>query len=345
MDKHVRLVASFVPLSQLSKARHTHVFMNDFKTFFATSPKGIEPILLSELEKLGATSVKETRAGVKFGGNLETAYRACLWLRTANRVLLPLATFKAQTPDELYAGVQQIDWFEHLEPNGTLAVDFQSSQSAITHTQYGALKVKDAIVDQFRHRFDQRPSVNLTTPHLRINVYLLRDEATVNLDLSGDSLHRRGYRTAGIPAPMKENLAAAVLYRSDWETISKQGGGFIDPMCGSGTLPIEAALMAANSAPGLLRNYFGFLQWKQHQPEIWSRLLVEAEEIEIQGFSQLPPIIGYDSSPKAIKAALECVEKAGLRGLVHFEKQDLGDCRPHPRMKQVPGLVALNPLR
>ncbi|MBU3917800.1 bifunctional 23S rRNA (guanine(2069)-N(7))-methyltransferase RlmK/23S rRNA (guanine(2445)-N(2))-methyltransferase RlmL [bacterium] len=317
--------------------------MNNSISFFATSPKGIEPILESELIELGAESVKQARAGVRFTGNIETAYRACLWLRTANRVLYPLLEFPAATPDELYDNVRQIDWFEHIEPNGTFAVDFQSSQSGIDHSHYGALKVKDAIVDQFRDKFKERPSIDLKKPDIRVNVYLLKDTATVYLDLSGESLHRRGYRTPGVAAPMKENLAAAILLRSGWPEIYKKKGGLIDPMCGSGTLPIEAALIAADSAPGLLRDYFGFFSWKQHKPDVWQKLIDEAEERESVGFGNLVPIVGYDSNAWAIKTAHECIEKAGLRGMIHIEKRELAQCEPHPKMKQLPGLVILNP--
>ncbi len=317
--------------------------MSNSISFFSTSPKGIEPLLALELEQLGAESVKQTRAGVQFQGNLELAYRACLWLRTANRVLMPLNTFKAETPEDLYYRIREIDWIEHLEPDNTFAVDFQSFQSKITHTKYGALKVKDGIVDQFREKFGRRPSIDIETPDIRLNVYVLRNDVTIYLDFSGDSLHRRGYRTPGTAAPLKENLAAAILMRAGWPEIAAQGGGLVDPMCGSGTLPIEAALMAADSAPGLLRDYFGFLKWKQHDADTWNRLLDEAENRETKGFKNLPPIVGYDSDAKAISTAFECLDKAGLKGIVHFEKQELAGCRPSLKMQEQPGLCVINP--
>lgn len=310
---------------------------------FATAPKGIESLLKNELISLGAEKIKQVASGVYFEGDLELAYRACLWLRTANRVLMPIAEFQAKSPEELYDGILRIDWSEHLHAEGTLAVDFFSSRSRVEHTHYGALKVKDAVIDQFREQTGKRPSVDLSQPDIRINVYLLKNQATVSLDLSGESLHKRGYRTEGGRAPLKENLAAAILLQSGWKEMAAKGGSLIDPMCGSGTLPIEAALIAADSAPGLLRNHFGFLNWKQHVPEIWENLLEEAEERETAGLGSLPPIIGYDADPKAIRNSVANMEKAGLSGLIHFEKKPLLDLEPHPRTREKPGMVILNP--
>ena len=312
-------------------------------TFFAVAPKGVENLLVNELKSLGAGEVKQSRSGAYFQGDLEMGYRACLWLRTANRVLLPIASFGAETPEDLYQGVQNIHWTEHLNLNGSLAVDFKSSRSKINHTQYGALKVKDAIVDQFRDQFGKRPSVNRSRPDIRIDVYLLGDEATISLDLSGESLHKRGYRTEPGEAPLKENLAAAILMRAGWPEVARRGGGLIDPMTGSGTLPIEAALMAADFAPSLLRDYFGFLNWKGHRPEIWKRLLEEAEERKLAGLKKLPPIVGYDADSKGVKNAVVNLERVGLRGFIHFERREFAACVPHPKMKDVPGLVVLNP--
>ena len=210
--------------------------MTSHRHFFATAPKGIEPLLADELRSLGAFEVAEGRSGVAFSGPLAIAYRACLWSRLASRVLLPLATFPATSPEELYAGVRSIDWSEHLSAESTLAVDASVSGSKITHSHYAALKIKDAVVDQFRDRTGDRPSVDAERPDVRINLYLLRDTATLSLDLSGDSLHRRGYRDEGVLAPLKENLAAAILIRAGWPEIAARGGALVDPMCGSGTL-------------------------------------------------------------------------------------------------------------
>ncbi|CAM4426207.1 MAG: Ribosomal RNA large subunit methyltransferase K/L [Legionellaceae bacterium] len=300
--------------------------MNQIHHFFATTPKGLELLLADELKQLGATFAAEKLAGVVFQGTLEMAYRACLWSRLANRILLPLCEFPAEGPQELYEGIQTIDWRTHFTPEDTIAVDFNTVQSQITHTQFGAQKVKDAIVDQFRDYFGIRPSVKLDQPDIRINVYLYRDKATVSLDLSGESLHKRGYREASGIAPLKENLAAAILIRAGWPEIAKKGGALVDPMCGSGTLLIEAALIAGNIAPSLNRHYFGFIKWRQHKPEIWSNLITEAKEKKIIGLGQIPIIIGYDADTRAIKLANQTIHNADLLKFIHVEKRELIQC-------------------
>ena len=308
---------------------------------FATAPKGLEPLLAEEWRQWGAVDVRETRAGVAASGDLVTAYRACLWSRVANRILLPLARFPAATPEALYDGVRAIDWREHLAPEGTLAVEFNTSNSAITHSHYGALKVKDAIVDQFREHTGVRPSVETECPDLRINVYLHNNEAQLSLDLSGESLHRRGYRAKTVTAPLKENLAAAILLRAGWPEVAAAGGALVDVMCGSGTLPIEAALMAADIAPGLERPYYGFLNWRAHDPAIWEMLLGEARERRDAGLKKLPPIHGYDLDPGAVRAAQANVAQAGLSGHVTIERRELVDCRREHA--DAAGLVVANP--
>jgi len=308
---------------------------------FATAPKGLEPLLAEELRALGAAGVKEARSGVAFQGDLVLAYRACLWSRIANRILLPLGQFPCPSPEALYSGIGAIDWSAHLGSNGTLAVEFNSVRSAITHTHYGALKVKDAIVDQFRERSGERPSVATEEPDVRINVFVQADQATVALDLSGESLHRRGYRVSSVLAPLKENLAAGILVRAGWPAVAGAGGALVDLMCGSGTLPIEAALIAADSAPGLGRTYYGFLRWRGHDAAVWEQLLVEARERRAAGLSKLPPIRGYDHDPSAVRAALANVEAAGLTGHVHIERRALTDCRAEH--VEHAGLVVANP--
>ena len=308
--------------------------------FFATAARGLEPLVAAELRALGAVEVQEARGGVRFAGSLETAYRACLWLRTASRVLLPLARFDAPDPEALYAGVRALPWHEHLREDGTLAVDFVASQSRITHTQFGAQKVKDAVVDHFRERCGRRPSVDTARPDLRINLYLHRDQAQLALDLSGDSLHRRGYRDPAHEAPLKENLAAAILLRAGWPDIAAAGGALLDPMCGSGTLPIEAALMAADIAPGLERTHYGFLRWRGHDPALWQALVREAIERRAAGLARLPPIVGYDIDPKAVRAALASVERADLTGHVHIERRALSEAAA---VGDGSGLFVVNP--
>jgi len=315
--------------------------MSSSLRLFASAPRGIEPLLADELRALGAGDVKETRAGVMFTGDLTLAYRVCLWSRVANRVLLPLAQFPAPTPEALYDGVRSIDWSTHLDQNGTLAVEFNAYRSAITHTHYGALKVKDAIVDQFRERTGVRPSVATNEPDVRINVYVHADVASLSIDLSGESLHRRGYRADTVTAPLKENLAAAILLRAGWPAIAREGGALVDLMCGSGTLPIEAALMASDSAPGLDRSYYGFLRWRGHDAASWEALLAEAHARRAAGIKKLPAIRGYDSDPAAVRVALVNVERAGLTGRVHIERRYLADCRSE-HVEHI-GLVVVNP--
>ena len=314
-------------------------------TFFATTAKGMEELLAAELREIGAQGVCVGRAGVEFEGSLEAAYRACLWSRVANRILLPLASFSAPSPQALYEGVGSIRWSDHLDPRRTLAVDFSASRSKITHSHYGALKTKDAIVDQLRDATGARPSVDVERPSVRVNVYLHEDRATISIDLSGESLHRRHYRQAGGTAPLKENLAAAVLRLADWPNLAKLGTPLLDPMCGSGTLPIEAGLMAADIAPGRGRPYFGFLGWHGHEPDVWARLIAEAEQREVRDPKRLPPIRGYDADVRAVRAALTNVERAGLRGRVHIEKLALGDCTPVGSRSRadVHGVLVANP--
>jgi 23S rRNA (guanine2445-N2)-methyltransferase / 23S rRNA (guanine2069-N7)-methyltransferase len=308
--------------------------MAEISKFFATTAKGMEPLLATELRALsGISGVEEGRGGVYFQSGIEGAYRVCLWSRIANRVLLPLKTFPAPTPEKLYGGVKAIRWSEHLTPQNTLAVDFTSSHSQITHTHFGALKVKDAIVDQLRSTQGERPSVSLNRPDIRVNTYVHENIATVSLDLSGDSLHLRGYREEGAKAPLKENLAAAILMLAGWHEIPEEEHAqtaFLDPMCGSGTLPIEAALMAAQVAPGLGREYYGFLNWQGHVPRVWARLVEEAKTIRDERLvarkKSMPRIVGYDEDFRAVRAALANVERSGMRGLLHIEKRELAGC-------------------
>ena len=312
--------------------------MDQFE-FFATTALGMEKLLAQELSEptVGAEGIKEGRAGVNFRGTLEVGYRACLWSRIANRILLPLKTFSAANPDQLYGGVRSIHWSDHLTTRDTLAVDFSSSQSKITHTHFGALKVKDAVVDQFRTLQGSRPSVDPLRPSVRMNVYLHKDVATVSLDLSGDSLHRRGYREEGSKAPLKENLAAAILMLTNWP--NSNCDLFLDPLCGSGTLPIEAALLSARRAPGLNRPYFGFLGWQGHIPLLWKKLIQEAQDIEIKDKKKFPRIIGYDSDFRSVRVALRNIEKAGMHGKVHIEKRELKECGEF----EGKGLIVTNP--
>ncbi len=309
---------------------------------FATTPKAMETILAEELQSLGIKNIKSTLAGVAFQGDLETAYRACLWSRTANRILLVLSNFEVKSQDDLYNGVQKINWFEHIDPEDSFAVSFSAKNShAINNSHFGALKVKDAIVDQMRAKFQKRPGINTEQPNIRINVYLHGETAQLSLDLSGESLHRRGYRDINIKAPIKENLAAAILLRSGWPEIAKQNGSLIDPMCGSGTLLLEGAMIAADYAPGLLRDYFGFIGWKKHDAECWNKLRMEAQHRKNAGLKRLPVIAGFDQDRHTINAALTHIANAGLQNKIHVERRDIEDAKPAESWK--PGLLVCNP--
>jgi 23S rRNA (guanine2445-N2)-methyltransferase / 23S rRNA (guanine2069-N7)-methyltransferase len=315
--------------------------MTNFQ-LFATTPKAMEGILAAEIEALGGQDVQQKMAGVAFKGDLELAYRACLWLRTANRVLLLLNTFEVHSQQDLYIGVQQIDWSTHLDPEGSLAVSFSAKNNpAINNTHFGALKVKDAIVDQLRTKFAIRPNVDTERPSIRINVYLHNDIASVSLDLSGESLHKRGMRDISIAAPMKENLAAAILLRSGWPQLAAEGSSLIDPMCGSGTLLLEAAMIAADYAPGLLRDYYGFFGWKQHQSTLWAGLLLNAQQRREIGLKKLPVIVGFDQDRASVAVALQHIENAGLQSKIHVEKREIADAAPAESWPK--GLLVCNP--
>ena len=309
---------------------------------FATTPKAMEGILANEIEALGGQNVQQKMAGVAFQGDLAMAYKACLWLRTANRILLLLSSFEVKSQQDLYDGVKKINWFEHLQPDDSLAVSFSAKNNpAINNTHFGALKVKDAIVDQMRAKFNKRPNIDTERPSIRVNVYLHNETAQLSLDLSGESLHKRGYRDVSIAAPIKENLAAAILLRVGWPKIAAEGGSLLDPMCGSGTMLLEGAMIAADYAPGLQRDYFGFLGWKKHDSELWDSLLAEAVQRREAGLSKLPVIVGFDQDRRTVATALQHVENAGLAGKIHIERRDIADAAAAESWPK--GLIACNP--
>lgn len=313
--------------------------MNEHR-FFATAPAGVEPLLAAELTELGAAPPQAARGGIAFQGPLELAYRACLWSRTASRVLLPLAEFPAAAAEALYAGIHDLPWEDHLAPDGTLSIEFSGGGPGIDHSHYGAQRVKDAIVDRFRARCGQRPSIDSRQPNLRIHVRWRNGQATISLDLSGDSLHRRGYREATVTAPLKETLAAALLLKAGWPAIAAAGGALIDPLCGSGTLVIEAAWMAGDHAPGLLRSHWGFSGWLGHVPTLWNRLLTEADERCAEGQARIPLLLASDHDPKAVRATLINAGRAGVADRVQVERREWASVKPPPGS---PGLLIANP--
>src|SRR5262245_45719676 len=240
--------------------------------YFATCARGIEPVLAEELRRLGAAGVEPGRGGVGFEGDQALLYRANLWLRTAVRVLRPVLEATVTTPDELYDAVRSLDWSRYLTPDHTLAVDCNVRDSRITHSKYAALRTKDAICDQFVERAGRRPSVNVDEPMVGLNLHIYRDRAVLSLDSSGESLHKRGYRPIQTRAPLNEALAAAIVLLTGW----KGEAPLADPLCGSGTLPIEAAWIALRRPPGLTRRRFGFQGWMDFDVRLWTSLRDEA---------------------------------------------------------------------
>jgi len=309
---------------------------------FATAAPGLEELVAAELEELGAASIRLTKAGVRFQGDLAIAYRCCLWSRLASRILLQIDSAEITSPDGLYDAIRAIPWEEHLEVDGSLIVDFVGSGSGIDNSHFGALRVKDAIVDRFMRRSGRRPDVEREQPDLRIHVHLRHGSLSVAIDLAGESLHRRGYRAPGTRAPLKESLAAAILIRGGWPALAASGAPMLDPMCGSGTLPIEAAWIAGDRAPGLSRNYFGFQGWLQHRPEIWAELVDEARERWAVGRAKVPTILGLDRQHAVIRSAQANLERADLRGIVEVRVADVEALRRDPTW-ETPGLVISNP--
>jgi 23S rRNA (guanine2445-N2)-methyltransferase / 23S rRNA (guanine2069-N7)-methyltransferase len=312
------------------------------RKFFATCAKGLEYLLVDELRALGAQDPREALAGVHFDADLPLAYRACLWSRLASRILMPIAEFDAPEDTALYHAVQAIDWQRHLAPEGLLAVDANLFASQLNHARYAEQRVKDAIVDQMRSATGARPSVDTEHPDVRINLAVKRDRAILSIDLSGTSLHRRGWRQGQGDAPLKENLACAVLLRGGWPETWRDGGSLLDPMCGSGTLLIEGARIAADIAPGLNRDYFGFLRWRGHHAAIWDGLLAEAvQRAEVGRAAMRPAFFGFDSDPIAIATAQRNAVSAGVAEFIALEIRAVEELVPPAGA--APGLVVCNP--
>ena len=313
-------------------------------SFLASAPRGFADLLLRELEPLGALGAREQPGGVAFSGTLESAYRACLWSRTANRVYLEVAQFEARDADEFYRAVVRLDWGAQLAPGATLACEFSGRHPAISHTHFGALRLKDGIVDALRASSGQRPDVALERPDVRVHAHARGTRITVSIDLAGESLHRRGYRGAAGEAPLKENVAAGVLLRTQWPQLAAQQAQFLDPLCGSGTFCIEAALMATDRAPGLTRTYFGFLGWRGHDAPLWARLCAEAAERARAGAGSGVSVRGQDRDPLAVRQARDSAARAGVEPWVSFEVRELASAAPLPDTNpQRPGLLCTNP--
>ncbi len=318
---------------------------NQTYQFYLPCPKGIEPLLLDEVTKLGGSNVKASVAGVYTEGSIKLGYKLCLWSRFANRVLLPLDSFPVNTADDLYEAVKSVDWPNHFRANATFAVDFQGVSDEIRNTHFGALRCKDAIVDKFKSVMGTRPNIEKQQPDLRIQARLTKGQLRLSIDLSGESLHRRGYRQQVGLAPLKENLAAAIVVRAGYHSDAKQP--LVDPMCGSGTLLIEAAMMAANIAPGLRRSYWGFNGWLKHQAKEWRELISEARDARTKGLEWLEAnpnlFFGFDKSNRALGDAHANIKRAGLDGHIHVKPSVLDQLKKPAVLAGEKGLIVTNP--
>ncbi len=313
--------------------------MNDnVRYWIATAPVGAASVLAEELAQFGAHDIRERSHDVKFQGTLEVGYRACLWSRTATRVLLSLGSIDAGSSKAVYDAVKRIDWREHLAQGATLACDCSGGNESIRHTIYGSQLLKDAVCDNLRDATGERPNIKPERPDVLLHLHVEGPTALLSVDFSGESLHRRGYRSEGGRAPLKENVAAAVLLRAGWPAISERGGMLLDPMCGSGTFLIEAALIAADAAPALHREYFGFTGWRGRDAALWERLCAEALERRALRAPRRC-ILGSDADADAVRMALANGQQAGVAEWLHVEKRTLSEVvRP-----KGDGLIVTNP--
>ena len=308
-------------------------------SLFASTARGLEELLKTELENLGAQHAQVVQGGVHFEGDTRLIYQSLMWSRLASRIILPLNECKVYSDLDLYMGVQAIDWTEIFNPGATFAVHFSGLNEEIRNSQYGAMRVKDAIVDSFTRKNMERPNVDREQPDMRINVWLNKDTAHIALDLSGDGLHLRGYRDRAGLAPMKETLAAAVVMRSGWQP----GTPLLDPLCGSGTLLIEAAMLATDRAPGLHRRHWGFDGWAQHDEALWKEVKAEAQTRARQGLADYGSrFYGSDSDARVIDIARSNARRAGVSELIDFNVKDVAQLT-NPLPEGPHGTVLSNP--
>ena len=278
---------------------------------------GLEPVLAKELTQMGAKDVKIGRRMVSFTGDKEMMYRANFQLHTAIRILKPIRHFKAKSADDVYDEIKKIEWSQYIGQDKTFAVDSVVFSEEFRHSKFVSYKVKDAIVDQLRETTGKRPNISVANPDIRLNMHIAEDQCTLSLDSSGESLHRRGYRQESVEAPLNEVLAAGMILMSGW----KGDTDFIDPMCGSGTLLIEAALIAKNMAPGLFRHEYAFEKWPDFDAELFDNIYNdESQEREFKHH-----IYGYDVDIKAVNTALLNVKAAGLSSDITIKQQDFKD--------------------
>lgn len=287
--------------------------------YFATVARSLESIAAAEIERLGAKQVRPDFTGVHFVGDKATLYRVNLWARTILRVLVPIREFYCPNSDILYREVQKISWDKYLQNHNTLAVNCTGGNQKLNHTHFTALQVKNAIVDQQRLKSGQRSRIDPKNPDVLVNVHIEQDRCILSLDSSGTSLHRRGYRQAMGTAPLKETLAAALLDLAEWDASLP----FLDPLCGSGTLPLEAGLKALNIAPGLFRQKFGFENFPDFDKQLWQQLLMEAKDSQIHQLKA--PIWGSDRDANVITQARGNAERCGLEYDIQFSQTELAE--------------------
>ncbi len=308
--------------------------------YLAITARGLENLLADELEQFGAQNIKVVHAGVKFQADLTTAYRCCLWTRTASRLVLVLSEFNVRTDLDLYLAAHAIDWTEWFDADTRLIVDFNGTNGEIRNSQYGAMKVKDAIVDRFTKANLPRPNIDRVDPQVRIHARLHRDQCLLGIDFVGVGLHQRGYRTAAGAAPLRETHAAALVMKSGWDKQSP----LLDPMCGSGTIVIEAAQMAAQMAAGLHRQYWCFESLKNFDREAWLTLKSEATVKGRRGADKLTThFYGYDLDPRVITLAKENAKRAGVAHLISFEVKDATQLIAPENFATDNGIVISNP--
>ncbi|ALV92801.1 MULTISPECIES: bifunctional 23S rRNA (guanine(2069)-N(7))-methyltransferase RlmK/23S rRNA (guanine(2445)-N(2))-methyltransferase RlmL [Pantoea] len=309
-------------------------------SLFASTARGLEELLKTELDALGAQDLQVVQGGVHFRADDRVMYQSLLWSRLASRILLPLGEFGVWSDLDLYVGAQSIPWTEMFDSNTSFAIHFSGTNEVIRNSQFGALRIKDAIVDSFTRQNLERPSVDREQPGIRINAWLNKDRVSIALDLSGDALHQRGYRQQTGPAPLKETLAAAIVMRSGWQSSTP----LIDPMCGSGTLLLEAALIATDRAPGLLRTHWGFNRWKNHNQAVWQEVHSEAKErARIGTSSATARFFGYDNDSRVLESARANARRAGVFELFTFAQQDVIKLKNPLAGQDVTGTVLSNP--
>lgn len=293
--------------------------MTTFK-MIAKTFKGLEEVLAEELTNLGANDIEIGRRAVSFTGDKALLYKANLWLRTASRILMPITSFKASNPDEVYNAIRQIDWEKYMDLSTTFSIDSTVFSDSFHHSKFVTYRVKDAIVDQFQERHQRRPNVSVTNPGLMINIHIANETVTVSLDSSGPSLHKRGWRVRQTEAPINEALAAGMLLLAGWNGQSD----FCDPMCGSGTLLIEAAMIALNIPPGIYRQGFAFEKWKDFDADLFDELYNDdSEEREFTHH-----IYGSDLARQAIQVAQENIKSAGLAKYITVETKPIQELEP-----------------